>query len=614
MAAYDNVQLPGPPNGAQYLSAGANLAQAFGSLVSGLGDSYQSGKNFQFTQQQRDLFKSPENRALLQNAMQTGQYAPLLQKLIETGGAQTAAGLAPQLMGQKADEDVANAIGGGQQPANSGPGTSTPHAGPANITGDFGPRQSGTQQPSLSATGGSDAGGGETVRTLAAGIGGGNRDMPQSVMTNLAASLGVGPDDPISAGQLNAAKNRIGNWFQRSGSSQSPAPTQPLSPGGPTGAAGGPVSSGYEQDEGSTNQGTPVGTGGAPQITPAPSTGGGGLQGGRVAQAAPQATPQATPAATRATPLGTAAQAQALIEDGKKILARGMQAARFSPAAKDLAEKAAQQRFDQAKQIMESIGAYNKPTPEMMNVAPGPGGEPSAALQLAQIKGDEERYGKQLVSIQASAQAADRQLQHIQLAEGIYKNPNFYSGPLESVNVMYKRVLTGLRIDPGASLPQEAFRKTMAASVLNQVEQLKDDTAAAGGGGRIFQAQIALMEKAANNPDNTIPANRLLTEINKRASLESKHIAQMANSYKGGHLDAGFAQKLDDYYTQYPMFTPEEMQDIRRIAPPVAPKLNSEAEARDWAAKARLKAGEPMKLPSGRIVPAPDPLRITVGR
>ena len=113
------------------------------------------------------------------------------------------------------------------------------------------------------------------------------------------------------------------------------------------------------------------------------------------------------------------------------------------------------------------------------------------------------------------------------------------------------------------------------------------------------------MEKAANNPDNSIAANRLLTEISKRSALEAKHIAQMANSYKGGHLDAQFAQMVDDYYTQHPMFTKAEMADNRLIAPPVAPKLNSEAEAKAWARKAGINPGEPVKLPSGRIVTAP---------
>ncbi len=113
------------------------------------------------------------------------------------------------------------------------------------------------------------------------------------------------------------------------------------------------------------------------------------------------------------------------------------------------------------------------------------------------------------------------------------------------------------------------------------------------------------MEKAANNPDNSIAANRLLTEISKRSALEAKWIASEANKYKGGHLDAGFAQKIDDHYTQHPMFTPDEMRDIRMIAPPVAPKLDSQEQATAWARKAGLKAGDPMKMPSGRIVPAP---------
>jgi hypothetical protein len=210
------------------------------------------------------------------------------------------------------------------------------------------------------------------------------------------------------------------------------------------------------------------------------------------------------------------------------------------------------------------------------------------------VKDDTTRYGKQLSAIQGSAGAANRMLEHIQFAEGVYRDPKFYSGAGEGINLMYKRVVNALNPNSTEPLPQEAFRKTMAAAVLNQVEQLKDDTSAVGGGGRIFQSQIELMEKAANNPDNTIPANRLLTEISKRAALRSKEVAAMANKYNGGHLDANFAQMVDDYFTKTPMFTQAEMNDIRLIAPPV---LKSPEDI----GKVGLKSGDPFKTLDGRI-------------
>ncbi len=262
-------------------------------------------------------------------------------------------------------------------------------------------------------------------------------------------------------------------------------------------------------------------------------------------------------------------------------------AGRNPKAAEAIGARAAEEE-KRAHEIRDSIGKYNEPTPTQKDVETG------ADLRAAQNKEDTTRYGKQMAAIQGSSQAANRQLEHIQLAEGIYSNPNFYSGAGEGLNLAYKRVVNALNPNSTESLPQEAFRKTMAASVLNQVEQLKDDTAAVGGGGRIFQAQIELMEKAANNPDNSINANRLLTEVAKRAALAAKTIAQMANSYKGGHLDAGFAQKLDDYYTEHPMFKPEEITDIRRIAPPLA-RTPADLKKIGW------KDGEPFRTPDGRI-------------
>src|SRR5882762_3880976 len=122
MAAYDNVQLPGPPNGAQYLSAGANLAQALGGLVGGLGDAYQSGKDFQYKQRQQNLFQDPDSQAMLEEALKSGNYAPVLQKMIRAQGA-GAAPVIGQLMSDQAGARLADAIGGGggtpQQPNTS---------------------------------------------------------------------------------------------------------------------------------------------------------------------------------------------------------------------------------------------------------------------------------------------------------------------------------------------------------------------------------------------------------------------------------------------------------------------------------------------------------------
>jgi hypothetical protein len=608
-----------------------NYAQMLMQGLSALPGEYYKGQENRYQQRQRDLFQDPDNQAALDDAIKTGKYGPVLQKMIQSGGASTGMGAIPILQKQPFLDAALQDIRGGNnsQPwwanggnAPSSAASSSAAAGPANVT-----RQPQQGQPQLSATG-SDSTGAETVRSLTAGMANG-RDVPPTVMNNLARTIGVNDlDAPLNSAQEQRLRQIGGNYFRGSIPNAQPAgaATQP-NPVSQPGLAG---------DENNTNQGTPVGATGGSPISPAPTSGSGGFGGAPARPPAaappgamiPQGQPQGQPqggmtlndrlqgayGGLRPAPAPGSDPAAGIVPPGFKGDSRD-----FAAAARIRAEALRRQantagivgipskaKEDQALALDKQADAIDEAwkkaaeaTPEQKNVASG------AALQQEQIKDDTTRYGKQLAGIQGSAQAANRQLEHVQLAEGLYKNPDFYSGTGESVNLGYKRALAALGIDPGRSLPQEAFRKTMAAAVLNQVEQLKDDTAAVGGGGRIFQAQIELMEKAANNPDNSIAANRLLTEISKRSALEAKTIAQMANNYKGGHLDAGFAQMIDDHYSKHPMFTDGEMRDIRLIAPPAAPKLDSHDQAAAWARKAGLKPGDPMKLPSGRIVPAP---------
>jgi hypothetical protein len=587
MAAYDNVSLPAPPN----IATAGNYAQMLMQGLSSLGDAYQSGQNFKYQQRQNNLFQG----GLPTNANGQPDFAGILQKIIQSGGAPAAASVLPMLQKQPFfDQAVKDAQGGGQQP-NTGPATSSAASGPANITGATQP------QPQLSATG-SDSAGAETVRSLTAGIASG-RPVQDTSIANYARAIGVDPDTPLSADQEARARQIIGNNLRGA------QPIGSASTGGVSAPNRGGikpvVGTGYEQDEGSTGQGTPVGSTGGSPISPAPTSASGNIGGAPAQQ--PQSFNNRFGAAYGNPPAGGAAgmvppgvnpltYAEALKKRADAIRRQANTQGIIGIPTKAKEDQAA--ALDkQADSILEQLGKAGELTTEQKNVASG------AALKEAQIKDDTTRYGKQLASIQGSAQASNRQLEHIQLAEGLYKNPNFYSGAGEGLNLMYKRVVNALNPNNTEALPQEAFRKTMAAAVLNQVEQLKDDTAAVGGSGRIFQAQIELMEKAANNPDNSVPANRLLTEIAKRGALESKHIAQMANNYKGGHLDAQFAQLVDDYYTKHPMFTDAEMKDIRLIAPPVAPKLDTPEQAAEWGRKAGLKPGDPIKLPSGRIVP-----------
>ena len=131
---WDNVQLPGPPNGPAYIQAAMQAMQGVGNTVNNAFGAYQKGQDFQQQQRLQNLF---------QNGVPTapnGQpdFNAISNKLIQTGGADYAAKLLPFVMQQSATQ-TANSLDQTQQPqTNTGPGTSNAAAGPSNIHGDFG--------------------------------------------------------------------------------------------------------------------------------------------------------------------------------------------------------------------------------------------------------------------------------------------------------------------------------------------------------------------------------------------------------------------------------------------------------------------------------------------
>lgn len=247
--------------------------------------------------------------------------------------------------------------------------------------------------------------------------------------------------------------------------------------------------------------------------------------------------------------------------------------ATVNPASAQALENQAAGYEKELQGIRDRINKNAEITPEEKNAR-------DPAVQESKIaeewgRKDVERYSKEATGIESLASGADRMIPHLQLARSLMNQPGFYSGTGEGVNLWYKRALAAFGGDPNAALPQEAFRKIMAANVLDQVNQMKDEAAASGGAGRIFQSQIELMEKAAQNPDNSIAANRLLTEIGFRAAQRSKQIADMLAAYKGGHPDSQFNKMLRDWEEAHPLFTQKELQHPEWIA---APTFNTPQE------------------------------------
>ena len=151
---------------------------------------------------------------------------------------------------------------------------------------------------------------------------------------------------------------------------------------------------------------------------------------------------------------------------------------------------------------------------------------------------------------------AQQEIPQLQMLQEQMNDPNFFSGAGEKYNLLYKRLKSAVGIDPDAAVPQEFLRKATAANVLSSLGALK-------GLGQIRVAEINMAREAASSPDNSIPANKLLTEISIRSHQRNADIAELAQAYKekNGSLDAGFDKLVTQYGKQHPMFTDAEIKD-----------------------------------------------------
>ena len=179
---------------------------------------------------------------------------------------------------------------------------------------------------------------------------------------------------------------------------------------------------------------------------------------------------------------------------------------------------------------------------------------------------DTKRYSALHTGLSSAGDEAADQLHLIQIAKGAIDDPRFYSGTGSEAVLALKKagVATGL-LPADAATPIEALNKVMASNIQNQVSQMKSqqEAASASGAGRIFQSQIELMEKAAQNPQNSVAANRYLTALADWSANRQIKIANMADDYaqKNGHLDAGFNKTLRTAIASDPdLALPKELQ------------------------------------------------------
>lgn len=265
-------------------------------------------------------------------------------------------------------------------------------------------------------------------------------------------------------------------------------------------------------------------------------------------------------------------------------------------------ERLAQPVGNQPQAVQAQAAPLNQPqTAGQLPTAGVLGGRPTPSVGAVETgKLDAQQYSKLLGGLQGAGNNAASMLPHIQMAKALINSPDFYSGSAEGAVLGYKRFLAATGIDPGASLPQEAFRKTMAANILNQVDDLKATATEMGAGSsRIFASQIDLMEKAAQNPDNSVAANRFLTELSDRAAQRGITLADKAADYKQAHgsLDVGFEKDLRGWMAKNPMFTAKELANPETIG---APAKAAPSSFQEGQTATNPKTGAKMTFTNGK--------------
>lgn len=547
-----------PPTGASYAAPLMNFGGP-GGITNAIMGQVQKARDMQYTQALRTAF---QDGVPMIPGTNMPDYGAMATKLIQLGDTSQGVNLANAdiqrrglLLGQQAAQDMSsgNAPGDNNAPptAASPPsrpvipphgipdGSDNPNTAPrpaASKTSYTGGDSQGSMMGLISARGYSDQAAGNVMRALATS--------PQL--------RGIDPNQPLSPEQTTAVNAALDQLPQPPKSSATTGTSQPRQPVIPPAQA-------------------------ASATTPS------------------SANPSSTTSAAIGDPtLGGLVPSQWVTKFGNDAAGRyvrylrGIAAIPGIPAnTKEAAEKA-------ADQVSTALQKASEPTPEQKNAASVGQTVPQFQRTTEETKNDVVRFGKMAEGFDAAGAAATSMIPHLELARSLMNSPDFYSGTAEGITLAYKRALSALGGDPNQALPQEGFRKIVAANILDQVAQLKAETAASGGSTRIFQSQIQLMEKAAQNPDNTVAANRLLTEIGFRLARRQQQVAELADRYNNGHLDAGFNIMLRKWNADHPLFTPAELSDPRLVAPPTF----SSPQA---LAKAGLPKGTPFRTADGRI-------------
>lgn len=125
----------------------------------------------------------------------------------------------------------------------------------------------------------------------------------------------------------------------------------------------------------------------------------------------------------------------------------------------------------------------------------------------------------------------------------------------------------GLNIDP------KLGNKQAAVALANEIAlQLRNPSGGAGMPGALSDRDREFLMSMTPSLASTPEGNRMLIEGMKKLSQREQDIAQLARNYKGGNLDNGFYQVVQDYANKNPLFQaptgqPSAPSGVRKFNP-----------------------------------------------
>lgn len=561
-------------------------------------DAYRKAQDFAYQQKMRGVF-SDENGGLPRDDKGNVDFQKAYERLVTAGGApaiDAAGSLATSGLTQdriRYAPQAAETLRTADQP----PGTTAAPAAPASATGPapvFPPsanRSASTKvAPAL-------ARGGVPQEGQPAGAAGG--DKPGSLMGFL-SNWGVpdelaGSEMNILGGKLSSALGRridpnqpldmndpkirtvLGDWVRSRDGRAGPPSAEPSA----AAAANQPQRFGMVSAAGGANQPqpqTPSQIGAAPAVQQQP-------------QAMPPSygAPPAQPGPAGPQPVQPAPQPAAVdpevanLRRAAGVLEQVRASGRLTPEG----DKAYEAKLGS---IYKQIEARTAPTPEMKNYQQSRSDpqfdqrtQDNAAAE-AWAKGDAETRVKQYQSLVTAGVKGLQEIPQLRMLQNEMEKPNFYSGVGERYNYLYKQLKSAVGIDPNASVPQDLLRKVAANNIISNLQ-------AFNGMGQIRVAEIKLTQTAANSPETSVPANKFLAETAIRVHQRNAQIADMAQSYNEGHLDAGFDRKVLDYEKSHPLYSRAEIADWSKV-------IGEAAKSQPQTPRAAATAPQPMQFSS----------------